>query len=264
MLSYRTIFLGALLTVFMVAPVYSFNYNDIVYKAIKTPKDIENINSRIVKPIAYTSVVSLADLDVKTKKQKFFDMMLPAILISKEKLRVKRERATELLKKANLSAEEQAWLDKLKKTYRTDDTTKLLLRLNDHPTSIVLAQAAIETGWGTSRFFRNANNVFGVWSYNSKEPRVKASETRDGKAVYVKKYKSLIGAVDDYFITIGRGPYSGFRKSRASTSDVMELVKHLDTYSEIREKYVKRVRSVISYNKLRKYDDYVLASTKKS
>jgi Bax protein len=253
-----------MLTMFVAAPAYSLDNNDIIYKPIKTHKDIVDIKSRIVKPIAYTSVVSLADLDVKTKKQKFFDMMLPAILISKEKLRAKRERATRLLQKEKLSAEEQSWLDGLKKTYRTDDPTKLLLRLNDHPTSIVLAQAAIETGWGTSRFFRTANNVFGVWSYNSKEPRVRASETRDGKPVYVKKYKSLIGAVDDYFITIGRGPYAGFRKSRARTSDVMELVKHLDTYSEIREKYVKRVSSVISYNKLLKYDDYVLAGTEKS
>jgi Bax protein len=211
-----------------------------------------------VQPIAYTNVMSLSDLDVEIRKQKFIDIMLPAILISKSKLRAKRERATELLKEEELSTGDNIWLDKLKNTYRTEDPDKLLLRLNDHPTSIVLAQAAIETGWGTSRFFREANNVFGVWSYDKNEPRIRASKTRDGKAVYLKKYRSLIEAVDDYFITIGRGPYTSFRKHRAINSDVKNLVNHLDTYSEISNEYVKRLHSVIDTNKLQKYDDYVL------
>jgi len=242
----------------VVASFYSSNDRDIVYRDIDTPDDIVDINSRIVQPIAYTNVMSLSDLDVKIRKQKFIDIMLPAILISKSKLRAKRERATELLKEEELSTGDNIWLDKLKNTYRTEDPDKLLLRLNDHPTSIVLAQAAIETGWGTSRFFREANNVFGVWSYDKNEPRIRASETRDGKAVYLKKYRSLIEAVDDYFITIGRGPYTSFRKHRAINSDVKNLVNHLDTYSEISDEYVKRLHSVIDTNKLQKYDDYVL------
>jgi len=242
----------------VVASFYSSNDRDIVYRDIDTPDDIVDINSRIVQPIAYTNVMSLSDLDVEIRKQKFIDIMLPAILISKSKLRAKRERATELLKEEELSTGDNIWLDKLKNTYRTEDPDKLLLRLNDHPTSIVLAQAAIETGWGTSRFFREANNVFGVWSYDKNEPRIRASETRDGKAVYLKKYRSLIEAVDDYFITIGRGPYTSFRKHRAINSDVKNLVNHLDTYSEISNEYVKRLHSVIDTNKLQKYDDYVL------
>ena len=62
------------------------------------------------------------------------------------------------------------------------------MRLKTHPTSIVLAQAAIESGWGSSRFYKEANNVFGVWSYSENEPRIKAMEDREGKSVYVKKY----------------------------------------------------------------------------
>jgi Bax protein len=260
MQAYRTISLiAASLLVIVIASFYACSDHDIIYKSIDTPDDIVDINSRVVQPIAYTSVVSLSDLDVKTRKQKFIDMMLPAILLSKEKLRIKRERATGLLKKEKLSTGDSTWLDKLKKTYRTEDPDKLLLRLNDHPTSIVLAQSAIETGWGTSRFFREANNAFGIWSYDTNEPRVKASESRDGKAVYLKKYKSLIEAVDVYFITIGRGPYTSFRKHRATSSDVKNLVTHLDTYSEISDEYVERLHSVIDTNKLQKYDDYVLS-----
>ena len=123
----------------MVASFYSSNDRDIVYRDIDTPDDIVDINSRIVQPIAYTNVMSLSDLDVEIRKQKFIDIMLPAILISKSKLRAKRERATELLKEEELSTGDNIWLDKLKNTYRTEDPGKLLLRLNDHPTSIVLA-----------------------------------------------------------------------------------------------------------------------------
>jgi Bax protein len=242
----------------VVASFCSCSNRDILYKDINSLDDIVDINDRIVQPIAYTNVVSLSVYDVKTRKQKFIDMMLPAILISKDKLRIKRERATGLLKKQALSTGESIWIDKLKQTYRTQDPNKLLLRLNDHPTSIVLAQAAIETGWGSSRFFLEANNVFGVWSFDTNEPRVKASEMREGKAVYVKKYRSLIEAVDDYFITIGRGPYADFRKHRATTRDVKNLVHHLDTYSEISDEYVNRLHSVIKSNNLQKYDDYVL------
>ncbi len=78
---------------------YLCSDHDIVYRDIDTPDDIVDINSRIVQPIAYTNVMSLSDLDVEIRKQKFIDMMLPAILISKSKLRAKRERATEIAKK---------------------------------------------------------------------------------------------------------------------------------------------------------------------
>ena len=256
---YRLIALG-IATLLMIAtiPALSISDRQIIYRSINTPDDIVDIKSNKVWPIAYTNTVSLASLDTDTRKQKFFEMLLPAILISKAKLGDVREYALGLLRKRRLSSSDEEWLDGLKSFYRTDDPAELLLRLNDHPVSIVLAQAAIETGWGTSRFFREANNVFGIRSYDPDEPRMRARETPDHRAVYVKKYKSLIGAVDDYFITIARGPYPEFRKTRASVDDVHELVKHLHGYSEIGNEYVRRVRAVIAANDLSKYDDYVL------
>ncbi len=74
--------------------------------------------------------------------------------------------------------------------------------MKTHPVSIVLAQAAIESAWGESRFFKKGNNIFGMWSYNRKEPRMRARETRNGKPVYLKKYRSLSDAIDDYFVTM--------------------------------------------------------------
>jgi len=232
----------------------------IIYKAIKKPSDIEDINSPQVKPIAYTHVISLAKLDVKTKKKKFFNMMLPAILISKAELDKDYKKVEKLSKADSINQQDEKWLAALQKRYRAKDNAELLIRMHTHPVSIVLAQSAIETGWGTSRFFVQAMNAFGVWSYNKNEPRVKARETRKGKAIYVKKYSSLNHTIDDYFVTLGRGgPYKQFRQKRMTVNNPLTLIKYLDQYSEIRGKYVKRLRSVINYNKLQRFDHYHLA-----
>jgi len=235
------------------------NTDKIIYKAITTASDIEDINSKQVKAIAYTKVISLAKLDVKTKKKKFFNMMLPAILISKEELDKDYKKVEKLSAAETINQQDEKWLADLKKRYRAENNAELLTRMHTHPSSIVLAQSAIETGWGTSRFFVQAMNAFGVWSYNKNEPRVKARETRKGKAIYVKKYSSLNQTIDDYFVTLGRGPYKKFRQQRMKVSKPLTLIKYLDQYSEIREKYVKRLRSVISYNKLQRFDEYHLA-----
>lgn len=77
----------------------------------------------------------------------------------------------------------------------------------------MLAQAAIESGWGSSRFFREANNVFGIWSYNADESRIKAAESRGDDVIYLRSYPDLSGAIQDYFVSLGRAkPYSAFRK----------------------------------------------------
>jgi len=128
--------------------------------------------------------------------------------------------------------------------------------MKTHPVSIVLAQAAIESGWGESRFFKEGNNIFGMWSVNKNEPRIRAKETRNGKAVYLKKYNSLSDAIDDYFVTIGRGAYKSFRKQRDITKDPLKLVQYLINYCELREQYTKKLRKFIIANNLEDFDDF--------
>ena len=131
-------------------------------------------------------------------------------------------------------------------------------RMSRVPTSIIIAMAGIESGWGTSRFYKEANNVFGVWSYSENESRIKAMEDREGKSVYVKKYDALPKSIVSYFKTIARGPYSEFRAAREKISEVSVLISYLEVYSELREEYVKRLDQLIQYNKLEKYDSYRL------
>ena len=222
------------------------------------PSDIRPI-SNPVSAYVYTNAIDLSELDVQNKKQAFINLMLPSILIAKHQLEQDRIKVLALDNKTEpLSDEEIDYLAILKKDYKCNTFNELLLRLSTHPTSIVLAQAAIESGWGSSRFYKEANNVFGVWSYSENEPRIKAMEDREGKSIYVRKYDVLSESIISYFKTIARGPYSEFRAAREKISEVSILISYLKVYSELREEYVKRLGQLIQYNKLEKYDSYRL------
>ena len=188
-------------------------------------------------------------------------MILPAILISKANLKLKRERVLALSNtpKESWAEDDYEFLEDLYKKYKTNDIKKLANRLETHPVSIVLAQAAIESAWGESRFFKKGNNIFGMWSYNKNEPRIRAKGTRNGKHIYVKKYASISDAIDDYFMVIGRGAYKSFRKQRNITNNPLELVKYLVNYCELRN-YPSKLRKFIVRNKLRKFDKFRLSS----
>ncbi len=237
---------------------HTINKVTVVNKKIKTPSDIEIFTDKNIKPINYTNTISLNKLQVSEKKQKFFHMILPAILISKEKLKLKRERVLSLMSvpTEEMLPNDQAFLEKLYKKYKTRDNKKLANRLKTHPVSIILAQAAIESAWGESRFFKKGNNIFGMWSYNKNEPRIRAKKTRKGKAIYLKKYATLSDAIDDYFAVIGRGAYKSFRKQRNITDNPLILVQYLVNYCELKGKYTRKLRNFIVHNKLRKFDKF--------
>jgi Bax protein len=227
----------------------------VVNKRLRTPNDIKIFTTRKIKPINYTNTISLKKLEVSEKKQKFFHMILPAILISKANLKLKRERVLSLRSTAEeeLLGDDRDFLEELFKRYKTRDMKKLANRLKTHPVSIILAQAAIESAWGESRFFKKGNNIFGMWSYNRHEPRIRAKGKRKGKSIYVKKYKTLSDAIDDYFVVIGRGAYKSFRKQRNITDNPLRLVNYLVNYCELKEKYTKILKKFFVHNKLRKF-----------
>lgn len=224
--------------------------------------DIRHV-SKVVVPYLYKSAIDLSGEDVKEKKEAFIHLLLPSILIAKRELAEKRKTVSEFLNiDRELTNEEMNYLELLKEEYKCNESKELLSKLHTHPTSIVLAQAAIESGWGTSRFYREANNLFGVWSYNKSEPRIRASEDRNGDTVYVKRYSSLSKSISSYFKILARGPYSTFRKEREKTKNVFILISYLKLYSERREAYVKSLEQMIRFNGLEQYDEYVLKQEK--
>lgn len=239
--------------------------NSLELKRIKprSPEDIYPIQGEYVVPYVYANTINLDDLSIDEKKRTFFDMMLPAILVASheiEEARLKLERLAETMEKGEtLAAGDRAYLDRLLEEWKARDVYELLeSKIIVHPSSIMLAQAALETGWGTSRFFTLANNTFGIWSFDKDEPRVRAKETRDGAVVFVKKYNDFSESIIDYYKLIATGPYFEYRQAIAAKNNPYDMIQHLTKYSELREEYVKRLQLVMNQSKLERFDDYQL------
>ena len=228
------------------------------YQPLRSPDDIVVLEDERVPPITYRGNISLAGLPVAEKKEKFFALMIPQVLLVKQELADLRDEVRRIARTGEPSREDVAWIEGMLDRYRADDVEQLLVRLEDHPTSIVLAQAALESGWGTSRFFREGNNVFGVWSFDENEPRLAAGETRGDRTIWVKRYPSVRGSIADYFVTLGRGPYRDFRRARQAEEDPLALIEHLHRYSELGDEYVRRLALTIRSNQLHRFDRYRL------
>ncbi|WP_456392574.1 glucosaminidase domain-containing protein [Persephonella sp.] len=238
-------------------PGFVFKKVNIIYKEINRPTDIVPINCSAVIPVVYTKVISLDSLPVALKKRKFIDMVLPSILIVNFELKQYREFVKYVKKKLEnnqeLLPQEEELISKLLEKYKSDSLNELLTKLNINPVSIVLAQAAIESGWGSSRFFVQANNLFGVWTFNKKH----ASKIKAKKAnVYLKAYPNILESVKDYYNSINLSwAYRKFRLVRLQTNDPFLLTNHLEKYSILRQQYVQRLKSIIRANNLEKYDN---------
>lgn len=190
-------------------------------------------------------------MSVAEKKAHFKKLVVPAVNAVYAKLE-KRYNNT----KAEISKNpESTKLKKLREEYRAEDNNELLAALKPHPRSIAIAQAALESSWATSRFSREANNLFGVWSFDENEPRIAAGQQRGDKTVWVKKYSSVRASVEDYYRILARGEaFKEFRALRAKTDDPLALVTRLDRYSEKGEEYGDELVAIINFNHFTEYD----------
>lgn len=195
-------------------------------------EDIIPITSQ-VKPVLYSNILFIEYLPIAEAKSTFINIMLPAILVAKEELQFQQKQVKRLMTKERLEKLDSSFLEPLFKTFKTNNLPELNKRMTLHPNSIILAQAAVESGWGKSRFFKEANNVFGVWSMNSNEDRIPAKFTRNGKKIYLRKYPDISASIKDYFYTIGKvNAYKEFRAERLKTNQVQNLLPYLISYSE--------------------------------
>lgn len=190
-------------------------------------------------------------ITVQQKKKRFKALLVPPVQKVYSEWQYRFEEVS-LWVEQGTHAEEIA---ALKTEYKAESDHELLAALKPHPPSIVLAQAAMESAWGTSRFFVKAKNVFGVWSFDENEPRVAAGVQRGEKTIWVKKYDSIEDSVRDYYRVLARGfAHQHFRDERLKTDNPYILVKKLDRYSEKKAKYGKELAAIISSNKLAEYD----------
>ncbi len=194
------------------------------------------------------------ELTIEQMKQRFLDKTLPAIKSAKDEFDGKYIYAYELSRLASLSTSQTLEIRAYQEEYDAETLEELLIKMRTHPTSIILAQAALESGWGTSRFYNEANNIFGIWSCDKDEPRIAAQESRGDKKIYIKRYESLEDSVKDYFLLIAKGPYRDFREARLEEFNAFKLIGNLQMYSELREEYVERLYYVLKKNSFYTYD----------
>lgn len=207
--------------------------------------------------------------NVKDKKLAFFEYMLPLVKEQNSLIKDQRERLLELrhLSVSEFSRAQEDLVTKLIKEYRVksdqlskEDINQLLLRVDEVPASLALAQAALESAWGTSRFAVQANNLFGQWCY-TKGCGLVPLRRDAGSSHEVEKFRTVSDAVSSYLRNINsHRAYAGLRKDRAqlrATGDAVtgyQLAEGLVDYSELREAYVKEIQAVIRINKLAQYD----------
>lgn len=211
------------------------------------------IKEEALKEKAYKKEL-IESMSVSEKKANFLKMIVPPLdEVYEEELNYFND--IKVLVKEN---PDNAILEGLRQEYNAKDNLELLMALKPHPKSITIAQAAMESAWGESRFFKEANNLFGVWSYNKNEPRIAASSLRGEKTIWLKKYSTIKEAIKDYYKMLSRSwAFKEFRELNfeKKNQNPYLLVKKLQKYSEKREVYTKELSSMINYNKFTKFDE---------
>lgn len=215
------------------------------------------VKDPLVKPLLYTNLNGLDKMPVRKAKAKFISAVLPSILVAKHEIEQRRKRIMWLCDHQPWSADDSVFYNSMLERYRAKNGDDLLMRVNSLPTSIVLAQAAVESGWGKSRFFLTANNLFGVWSYNSSEPRIPALKARGDKRVYLRSYENMSESIIHYFEILARSrSYKSLREARQRTDDPFELLPHLKNFSERKLAYTTQLKKMIIRNNFTQFDSY--------
>ena len=204
--------------------------------------------------------IDLRKIPSEKRKDVFVKLLLPSIEVVQQEVLNNREIVKKLKVKKELTENEKIYAEKLFKKYRTEygKWNELESKMIVYPASLILTQGAIESAWGTSRFFREANNAFGVWSTNPNEPKIAAKGSRGDFTPHLKKYATLKDTVEDITLIISRSSaYSGARKMIWEGKSPYEIAGGLTKYSEEGKEYVKKVRSTLKYNNFHEYDSMI-------
>ncbi|MGW8311763.1 MAG: glucosaminidase domain-containing protein [Desulfuromonadales bacterium] len=224
---------------------------------------------------------SSKELDVATKKQVFFLFLGPLILHSNELIQTNRDRVASIIEMlragATVSAEDQTFLSEIAETYKVTESKtelitdrslqdKLLRRVDTVPPSLVLAQAAEESGWGTSRFAVEGNALFGIWTWGDKgiTPLQQRSVLGNYK---IASYETPLQSVIAYMHNLNT--HQAYQELRARRAELRktgakvtgwDLAKTLTKYSERGQAYVESLQSLIKGNRLQPADDAFLGN----
>ena len=233
-------------------------YEDTDYKLDDIRKN------KLVKPIALDSFPREIKMIENTQKRKefFIQIVLPLILQENNNIRLDRKRLFSIINKSNNTNLEKKWLGKKYKQYGIPlkDLSTLKIRMDEVPVSLALAQAAKETGWGTSRFAQEGNALFGQWTWSGEGLKPKESDENEGHKVM--KFNVLQASVRAYQRNLNtHRTYKKFRLARAQLRDAEKpldsiiLSEYLNKYAETGKEYVKVLQKIIKQNDLKDFDN---------
>ena len=221
-------------------------------------------SNKIAKPVEIGKLpYELKEIQsVKKRKELFIQIVLPLILEENNKILLDRKKLFAILNKNNNSKSDNDWLNKKFKQYGVSnkDIPTLKRRMDIIPPSMAIAQAAKETGWGTSRFALEGNALFGQWTYSDKGIKPAAAEA--GTTHKVMMFNVLKSSVRAYTRNLNtHKSYKKMRYLRAIQRDnegklnSKELVNHLDKYAETGKEYTIILKKIIEQNTLTDFDD---------
>ena len=227
-------------------------------------------NEKLVKPIYFTQFPR--DLDnlqsVQLKKETFIKIVLPLIVAENEKILDDREKLKTLIEKKFTTDAEKQWLRQKLLEYKVkkSDLGELMLRMDMIPVSIALAQAAKESGWGTSRFALEGNAIFGQWTWDGQGI---APLDRDGDKNHkilkfpilrasVKAYKNNLNTHKSYIKF--REKRNQLRKKNKSISG-LALTNTLKNYAQTGSEYTKILNQIITQNRLSDFEPVRLVNS---
>ena len=219
----------------------------------KLPKDLKKIKS------------------TKTKKDTFIKIVMPLILDENNKILENRKKLFKILAKPNNTRGERVWLKRRFEDYaiKNEDITELKIRMDIVPVSIAIAQAAKESGWGTSRFALEGNAMFGQWTWGKKG--IAPLEREENQAHKILKFPILRSSVQAYKNNLNTHKgYKEFREKRAELRKTnkkisgTELVQYLHNYAATGSEYTIALKKIIEQNQLTDFDGAVLMNSNKS
>ena len=225
-------------------------------------KDVRK--NKLVKPISLTLLpAEIKQIEnIKQRKDLFIQIILPLVIKENNYIKLDRKKLFSVLNKSKNTKIEKKWLESKFKQYGVvnNDLSTLKIRMDEVPISMTIAQAAKETGWGTSRFAQEGNALFGQWTWsgNGIKPLSADSDTTHK----IMKFRVLQASVKAYQRNLNtHSSYKAFRSARAELRDdnkkldSLILADYLDKYAETGKEYVNVLKKIIKQNNLTDFDD---------
>ena len=238
----------------------------------ETNYNLDNVRkTKLVKPIKLSLLPGeIGKIESTTKKKNLFiKIVLPLILEENNRIKVDRKKLFIILNKNINTTAEKRWINSKFKQYGVlkRDLSTLKIRMDEVPVSLTIAQAAKETGWGTSRFAIEGNALFGQWTWSG-EGIKPAEVNQKSKTHKVMKFKVLKASVRAYQRNLNT--HSGYKKFRAARAEMRDngeqldsliLAEYLDKYAETGKEYIKVIKQIIKQNTLQDFDKVKLLPT---